>query len=313
MNQRNTLALVVQAMGFGWIRTHAAAVAMGAALALAPATVVAQKAFPTAEAVAEAFVDAVARSDADALRTVLGPDWKRYIPTVDVDQEDVYAFLAAWAKSHKLVPEGNDKVVLAVGEHGWTLPIPIAKTAAGWRFDLRAGADEIRTRRIGRNELAVMQATLAYFDAQKEYALKPRTGDGVLQYAQRFASTSGKRDGLYWPDAPGRDESPLGPLYAGQKPGEGYHGYYFRILKGQGKDAPGGAYDYVIKGRMVSGFALVAWPMRYDDTGVMSFIVSHDGVVYQKDLGPNGDPAARGMTRFNPDSSWQKVTVPAPG
>jgi len=313
MTQRKSLVLVFQAMGFGWIKAHAATFAVSTALALAPAAVVAQKTFPTAEAAADAFVDAVARSDADALRIVLGADWKRYIPTVDVDQDDVYAFLAAWAKSHKLVPDGNDKVALAVGEQGWTLPIPIAKTAAGWRFDLRAGADEIRTRRIGRNELAAMQAALAYFDAQKEYALKPRTGDGVLQYAQRFASTPGKRDGLYWPDAPGQDESPLGPLYAGPKPGEGYHGYHFRILKAQGKNAPGGAYDYLIKGRMVSGFALIAWPMRYDDTGVMSFIVSHDGVVYQKDLGPNGDPVARGMTRFNPDSSWQKVTVPAPG
>ncbi len=300
MTQRKTLALVSQAI-------------IVAGLMLAPVTTLAQKAFPTAEAAAEAFGDAVARSDADALRSVLGADWKRYIPTVDVDQDDVYAFLAAWAKSHKLVPEGTDKAVLAVGEHGWTLPIPIAKTAAGWRFDLRAGADEIRTRRIGRNELAVMQAALAYFDAQKEYALEPRSPDGVLQYAQRFVSAPGKRDGLYWPDAPGQGESPLGPLYAGQKPGEGYHGYYFRILKGQGKDAPGGAYDYVIKGRMVSGFALVAWPMRYDDTGVMSFIVSHDGVVYQKDLGPSGDSVARGMTRFNPDSTWQKATVPAPG
>jgi hypothetical protein len=310
MNQRNTLALVVQAMGFDRIRTQAAAFAVGAMLALAPAAVVAQKAFPTAEAAAEAFVDALARSDADALRTVLGADWKRYIPTVDVDQDDVYAFLAAWAKSHKLVPEGNDKAVLAVGEQGWTLPIPIAETPAGWRFDLRAGADEIRTRRIGRNELAVMQAALAYFDAQKEYALKARTGDGLLQYAQRFMSTPGKRDGLYWPDKSGQDESPLGPLYGGQKPGEGYHGYRFRILKAQGKDAPGGGYDYLIKGRMVSGFALVAWPMRYGDAGVMSFIVSHDGVVYQKDLGPGTDGIARGMTRFNPDSTWQKVAVP---
>ena len=310
MTQRKALAIVSQAMGFDRIGTRAAALAVGAVLALAPAAALAQNAFPTAEAAAEAFVDAVARSDSDALRTVLGADWKRYIPTVDVDQDDVYAFLAAWAKSHKLVPEGNDKAVLAVGEPGWTLPIPIAKIAAGWRFDTRAGAEEIRTRRIGRNELAVMQAALAYFDAQKEYALKARTGDGVLQYAQRIVSTRGKRDGLYWPDAPGQDESPLGPLYGGQKPGEGYQGYYYKILKGQGKDAPGGAYDYLIKGRMVSGFALIAWPMRYGDTGVMSFIVSHDGVVYEKDLESSTDGVARGMTRFNPDSTWKKVAVP---
>jgi hypothetical protein len=287
-----------------------AAAALAAALAVVAAPSFAQRAYPTADAAAEAFVDAVSRNDPGALRTVLGADWKRFIPTVDVDQDDVYAFLAAWAKSHKVVPEGADKAMLAVGEHDWTLPIPLVKGAAGWKFDPRAGADEMRTRRIGRNELAAMQAALAYFDAQKEYAQRPRTGDGVLQYAQKFVSSPGKRDGLYWPDPSGKDESPLGPLYGGQKPGEGYHGYYYRILKAQGKDAPGGAYDYLIKGRMVSGFALVAWPIRYGDTGVMSFIVSHDGVVYEKDLGSTTDAAARAMTRFNPDSSWTKVTVP---
>ncbi len=288
--------------------TRAAALALALALVSAPAF--AQQAYPTPEAAAEVLTDAIARSDADALRTVLGADWKRFVPTVDVDQDDVYAYLAAWAKSHKIVPEGADKAMLAVGDRGWTLPIPIVKGAAGWKFDTRAGADEMRTRRIGRNELATMQAALAYFDAQKEYAQQPRTGDGVLQYAQKFVSSPGKRDGLYWPDPSGKDESPLGPIYGGQKPGEGYHGYYYRILKAQGKDAPGGAYDYLIKGRMVSGFALVAWPIRYGDTGVMTFIVSHDGVVYEKDLGSTTDAAARATARFNPDSSWTRVSVP---
>ncbi|MGH7341929.1 MAG: DUF2950 domain-containing protein [Candidatus Rokuibacteriota bacterium] len=292
------------------IRCAAQTAALAAALVLGSAPVFAQRAYPTPEAAAEALTDAVARSDGDALRTVLGADWKRFIPTAEIDQDDVYAFLADWAKSHKIVPEGADKAVLAVGDQGWTLPIPLVKDAAGWKFDPRAGADEMRTRRIGRNELATMQAALAYFDAQKEYALRPRTGDGVLQYAQRFVSTPGKRDGLFWPDPSGRDESPLGPLYGGQKAGAGYHGYHYRILKAQGKDASGGAYDYLIKGRMVSGFALVAWPIRYGDTGVMSFVVSHDGVVYQKDLGPSSDTVARAMTRFNPDSGWTKVAVP---
>ena len=132
----------------------------------------------------------------------------------------------------------------------------------------------------------------------------------MLEYAQKFASSPGKHDGLYWPDASGNDESPLGPLLAGRKAGEGYHGYFYKILKAQGKDAPGGAYDYVIGGRMRSGFALVAWPMRYGETGVMSFMVSHDGKVYEKDLGPGSDAAARAMTRFNPDASWKKVAVP---
>jgi hypothetical protein len=288
----------------------ARAAALTAALVLASAPGFAQRAYPTPDAAAEALVDAVARSDPDALRAVLGANWKRFVPTDDVDREDVYAFLAAWAKSHRLVPSGDARAMLAVGEQGWTLPIPIVKDAAGWKFDPRAGADEMRTRRIGRNELAAMQATLAYFDAQKEYAQRPRTGDGVLQYAQRLVSSPGKHDGLYWSDPSGKDESPLGPLYGGAKPGEGYHGYYFKILKAQGKDAPGGPYDYVIKGRMVSGFALVAWPMRYGDTGVMSFIVSHDGDLYQKDLGAGTDGFARGMTRFNPDSGWRKVPPP---
>jgi hypothetical protein len=300
----------VTAMPTNLIRSMARAAMLAAALVLNSAPGFAQRAYPTPEAAAEALVDAVARSDPDALRAVLGADWKRFVPIDDVDREDVYAFLAAWAKSHRLVPSGDARAMLAVGEQGWTLPIPIVKDAAGWKFDPRAGADEMRTRRIGRNELAAMQAALAYFDAQKEYAQRPRMGDGILQYAQRLVSSPGKHDGLYWSDPSGKDESPLGPLYGGAKPGEGYHGYHFKILKAQGKDAPGGPYDYVIKGRMVSGFALVAWPMRYGDTGVMSFIVSHDGELYQKDLGPDTDGVARGMTRFNPDSSWRKVTLP---
>jgi hypothetical protein len=220
----------------------------------------------------------------------------------------VYAFLAAAAKSRKLVPEGGDRAHLAVGANDWTLPIPIVRTRAGWRFDTRAGAEEIRTRRIGANELAAMQAALAYYDAQKEYALADRNGDGMLEYAQRLISTPGKQDGLYWAALPGEEESPLGPVFGDDKPGDSYHGYYFRILKRQGPNAPRGAYDYVVKGRMIAGFALVAWPVKYGDTGVMTFLVSHDGQVYEKDLGPGTDAIARAMTRFDPDASWQKVT-----
>jgi hypothetical protein len=284
--------------------------AAAVAVALVPSLARAQQAYPTAEAAAEAFTDAVARNDDNALRAVLGADWKRFIPTLDVDQDDIYAYLAAWAKSHKVVPQGADKAVLAVGDKGWTLPIPIVKDAAGWKFDPRAGADEMRTRRIGRNELAAMQAVLAYYDAQKEFASRDRNKDGAREYAQKLVSSPGKQDGLFWPTKAGEPDSPLGPLLADIKPGEGYHGYRYRILKAQGKDAPGGAYDYVIGGRMRAGFALVAWPIRYGDTGVMSFIVSHDGQVYEKDLGSGTDGIARGMTRFNPDSSWTKVAVP---
>ncbi|MGJ7509030.1 DUF2950 domain-containing protein [Variovorax sp. GT1P44] len=280
------------------------------ALSLASAPSFAQKAYPTPDAAAQAFVDAIAHSDVAELRTVLGPDWRHFVPEGSLDEEDIYSFLGAWAKQHKVVQESPSKAVLAAGNGDWTLPIPIIKSAAGWRFDPRAGADVMRTRRIGRNELAAIQASLAYFDAQKEYAQKDRDGNGVLEYAQKFVSSPGKHDGLYWPDAAGQDESPLGPLYGGQRPGEGYHGYHFKILKAQGKDAPGGAYDYVIGNRMRSGFALIAWPIRYGDTGVMSFMVSHDGTVYEKDLGPGSDASARALTRFNPDPGWSKVTVP---
>ncbi|MDM0110870.1 DUF2950 domain-containing protein [Variovorax sp. J22R133] len=290
-------------------KTLAAAAAF-AALSLASGASFAQHAYPSPDAAAQAFADAIASSDVSALRTVLGPDWRRFVPEGSVDRDDIYDFLGAWAKQHKTVLEKPDRAHLAAGDGDWTLPIPIVKGAAGWRFDTHAGADQMRSRRIGRNELSAMQAVLAYFDAQKEYAQKDRDGNGVLEYADKFASTPGKHDGLYWPDAQGQDPSPLGPLYSGSKGGSGYHGYHFKILKAQGKDAPGGAYDYVISGRMRAGFALVAWPIRYGETGVMSLIVSHDGTVYEKDLGPGTDAAARAMVRFNPDASWRKVAVP---
>jgi hypothetical protein len=282
-----------------------------AALTMAAAPLSAQQVYPSPEAAANAFTDAIASNDDVALGTVLGKNWKRFIPTGEVNRDDIYAFLSAWAKSHQVVEQGPDQAVLEVGE-GWTLPIPIVKHGGGWQFDLGAGADEMRTRRIGRNELNAMQAVLAYYDAQKDYASTDRSGTGVLQYAQQFRSSAGKHDGLYWPADDNEAESPLGPSFALLKPGEGYHGYHYRILRSQGPDAPGGAYDYVIKGRMTAGFALVAWPIRYGDTGVTSFMISHDGQLYEKDLGPKSAAIAKAMKRFNPDASWQKVPLPAP-
>ncbi|MEJ8850849.1 DUF2950 domain-containing protein [Variovorax rhizosphaerae] len=290
------------------VKTLAAAIIVASALASAPAF--AQRAYPSAEAASQALHDAISRNDTAALQTVLGADWRRFVPAGDVDREDLDNFLSAWTKQHKIVAENDSKALLAVGEGGWTLPVPIVKGKAGWHFDPRAGAEAMRTRRIGRNELAAMQAALAYFDAQKEYAQRDRTGSGVLEYAQKFVSSPGRRDGLYWPDASGQGQSPLGPLYVNQKPGEGYHGYRFRILTAQGKAAPGGAYDYIIGGRMRSGFALIAWPLRYGDTGIMSFMVSHDGVVYEKDLGAGTEAAAGAIKRFNPDTGWRKAAVP---
>lgn len=271
--------------------------------------VLAQHVYPDAAAAAEALVTTLRGDDPKALGAVLGANWKTFIPTDDADREDALHFLAEWDKSHHLDSSDPERVLIAVGEQGWTLPIPIVKVASGWQFDVEAGADEMRTRRIGRNELAAMQAAQAYFDAQKEYAEADRTGAGVLQYAQQFASTPGKHDGLSWPSEPGEPESPLGPLFVSGKPGEGYQGYRFKILKAQGKDAPGGEYDYRIKGRMVSGFALVARPLRYGDTGVMSFMISHDGKLYEKDLGEKSADIVEKMVSFNPDSTWKVVPV----
>lgn len=282
------------------------------ALTLCAATVFAQQVYPTAEAAADAFAAAIKHNDAGALQTILGADWKTFIPTDDIDRDDIDAFITAWDKAHAIEAQGADQAALQAGTEGWTLPIPIVKGDAGWRFDPAAGADAMKTRRIGRNELAAMQAALAYFDAQKEYARIDRDGDHVLQYAQKFVSEDGKHDGLYWPAADDEAESPLGPLFAGthKKIGDGYHGYHFHILTAQGRNAPGGAYDYVIKGRMVAGFALVAWPLDYGDSGVMSFMISHDGQLYEKDLGEDSGAIALAMTRFDPDGTWHKVALP---
>jgi len=286
------------------------AVAVACLVAAAPAALAQQKMFPSPEAAMNAFGDAVATSDEDALKTLLGADFRTLIPPVGAEVR--YRFLAAWAKSHAIKQEGDAKALIAVGDDGWTMAIPIVKTAQGWRFDTRAGADEIRVRRIGRNELAVMQVMLAIYDAEKEYARRDRNGDGVLQYATKLTSSPGKRDGLYWPTKAGEDPSPLGPAVAaaraaGGGEGAGYYGYRYKLLTAQGKNAPGGAFDYVARGRMIGGFAVVAWPVKYGDTGVMTFMVSHDGVVYQKDLGPGTAALAAAMTRFDPDPSWQKV------
>ncbi len=280
--------------------------AMAALLAAAPCAL-AQNAYPTPEAAADALVDGIARHDGDAIKAAVGPDYRKYIPSASVDPEDVTDFLEAWARAHKIVPAGNDRAYLAAGTKGWTLPIPIVKSAAGWRFDTKAAPEEMRVRRIGRNELAAIQVALAYTDAQKEYRQKDWNGDGVMEYAMHGLSTPGRRDGLYWASLPGEPESPLGAEFADAKVGQPYHGYVYKILTEQGKNAPGGAKSYVKNGRMTEGYALVAWPAKYDDTGVMTFIVNQEGIVYQKNLGAGTDAAARAIKAYDPDSSWQKA------
>ena len=268
----------------------------------------AQQAFESPALAAEAFVDAVATRNKDALKTILGDDWRDFIPIDEIREEVVESFISAWDKTHRFKPLAYGQVQLAIGPEDWTLPIPIIMKNDMWYFDTVAGGEEMRIRRIGRNELSAIQAVLAYYDAQKEYALADRNGDGVLEYARQLVSSPGQRDGLYWPVAAGEEESPLGPLIGDDTPGVGYHGYFYKILLVQGPLASGGAYDYEINGRLSAGFALVAWPVDYGVSGVMTFIISHDGQVFEKDFGPRTDEQARVMALFDPDSSWTEVS-----
>src|SRR5512137_1452607 len=256
--------------------------------------------------VATTFVGGLARNDDAQVKTVLGPDFRRYIPAEATSANDRTNFLEAWSRGHKVVTAG-DSAMVEVGTNGWTMPIPLVKTASGWQFDTKAAPAEMRTRRIGRNELAAIQVALAYTDAQEEYYARNPDRQSVKHFAMRPLSSPGKRDGLYWASLTGEPESPLGAGFADAKPGQAYHGYLYRVLTAQGKDAPGGARSYVRNGLMTDGYALIAWPAKWGDTGVMTFIVSKDGVVYQKNLGPQTDTVARSIAAYNPDSSWEKA------
>ena len=269
----------------------------------------AQETFATPEKAAEAFVKALGTQHADQQRLIelLGEDWRTYIPRAGNQRKDVEAFLEQYRKQHHIEKTGDKKAVLAVGPNNWTLPIPLVKDAKGWRFDLKAGGAEVRARRIGRNELDAVQSVLAYHDAQMDYASVDRDGDGALEYAQNIYSTPGTHDGLYWAEDKSGQISPLGPEFGEAIAGEGWHGYRFRILDAQGPSAPGGAYSYLIGDKMSRGFALIAWPLRYNDTGVMSFMISHEGEVFEKDLGPDSEKQALAMKRFDPDDSWKVV------
>jgi len=266
----------------------------------------AQQIYPTPMAAAEALVDGIARSDNDAVRAALGTDYRKVMGIANPGLDDVTTFLEAWAQSRRIVPAGDAKAHLEVGRYGWTLPIPIVKGSSGWAFDTAAVPDELRARRIGRNELATIRAMLAYADAQDDFKAYYRSVNRRDGYAQRLVSSPGKRDGLYWPTRPGEPESPLGSLFA-QPPSDGLHGYRFRILTAQGKGAPGGAKGYMTADGMTGGYALVAWPAKWGATGVMTFIVSHDRIVRQKDLGPGTDAIARAMKAYDPDESWTKA------
>jgi hypothetical protein len=292
-----------------WAVLFAKAIVVAAPL-LMPLGAFAQKAYATAEAAAEALVDAVARNDDAAAKLVLGADYSRVLPLQGLDRDDELSFLAGWAQWHGIAQRDERTAFLEIGASRWSLPIPIVKGSRGWAFDPRGAEAELRTRRIGRNELDAMKVVLAYTDAQEDYYRADPDSDGVKAFATRLLSSPGRRDGLYWPTLQGEAPSPLGPLLALPAPGQSYKGYHYRILTAQGAAAPGGARSYLRDGRMTEGYALVAWPARYGDTGVTSFIVSRDGVVHEKDLGPRTDAIARAMKAYDPDPSWSKADAP---
>jgi hypothetical protein len=282
-------------------------------LAATPCYAAGAKTFASPEEAAQALVAAVRADDTAAILAVLGPDAKDVVRSGDaaVDKQARERFAKAWGEANKLERAGEAMALVVIGKDGWIFPFPIVKEDASWHFDSSEGKEEILNRRIGRNELSAIKAVQAYVDAQREYYLRNPQRDKLLQYAQRFASSPGKRDGLYYPVKSGEPVSPLGPLFDGPKGGAAkrtpYHGYYYRILKGQGTEAKGGAYSYAAQGRMLGGFALVAWPAVYGNTGVVTFLVNHDGVVYQKDLGPGTAAAAARIKVFNPDKSWKPL------
>ncbi len=274
--------------------------------------------FATPEAAADKLTDAIRRDDSKAISAILGPNWFDSVVGNPDDEDRLREkFLAAWDASHKVVVDG-DKATVQVGTSGWVSPLPIVKDGTEWRYDIEAGRKEVTARRIGRNELSVIQSLLAVVDAQRDYAALDPMKTGLQVYARRLLSSPGKKDGLYWETAPGEPESPIGPALAaaqarGQGGGpEGYYGYHFRLLYAQGAAAPGGAYDYLVNNRMLGGFAVIAWPVRYGDTGVMTFMVSQSGDVYEQDLGPDTATKAAAINIFNPDKGWDKADTTPP-
>ncbi|MFK4501187.1 hypothetical protein ABIF86_005478 [Bradyrhizobium japonicum] len=299
---------------------HRAILSGVVALAMLGSTAQAQQSYKTPEDAAAALAAAVKSGPGDILK-VLGRAAEDIVSSGDevADNDIRQRFTSMYDVKHGIKAEGNKTATLILGPDDFPFPIPLVNTKTGWAFDTDEGRIEVLRRRIGRNELDAIQTALAYVDAQNEYADKDR-GEGAGVYAQRFLSTPGKKDGLFWRDD--SDPSPLGALVAeasaeGYKQGTGegpapYHGYYFRILKGQGSDAPGGALNYVVKGKMIGGFGLIAWPAEYGNSGVMTFLVNHAGTVYQKDLGNRTAVIAERTTLFDPDQTWKKVDAAKP-
>lgn len=291
-------------------------------VSMADATAVAQETFASAQAGVDALMRAVNANDEAGLHAIFGPGSEQLLSSGD-KVEDAYnrsAFGKAYAQAHRLNMTDDAHATLIVGQDEWPLPIPLVKESGHWHFDTKKGEQEILARRIGRNELSAMKVCLAIVDAQHEYATRDLDADGVPEYASHFVSQPGKRDGLYWPTPANGSPSPLGALLAAAadegyaRPGartlEPYHGYYYRILTRQGKDAPGGARDYVVRGKLIAGFALLAYPARYGASGVMTFIVGDDGAIYEQNLGPHTQDVVATIASFDPGAGWKKTGLP---
>jgi hypothetical protein len=275
--------------------------------------------FKTPDAAVTALITAAKTENLGELLIIFGPDGQDLIASSDAAtaRANREVFTVAAAEQWHLVDEGKGKT-LVIGYEEWPFPVPLVKDAGGWRFDTAAAKEEVLARRIGRNELAAIQTCLAYVTAQRRYAMDGHDGKRAGLYAMTFRSDAGKENGLYWPPARGKRRSPLGdlvaqaagegrPLGGGAEPPQAFHGYYFKILTGEGSPAPGSAESYIVGGEMSGGFALVAWPAAYDASGVMTFIVNQDGIVREKDLGPRTGEAARAMTVHHPDASWRQT------
>ena len=280
----------------------------------------AQRTFPTAEGAVQALIDAAKTGNLTDLLALFGPDGEELIASSDAStaRANREVFTVAAGEGWRLVDQDPDRMTLVIGNEGWPFPVPLLREANSWRFDTAAGKDEVIARRIGRNELAVIGVCRAYVAAQQRYALQGHDGKREGLFATALRSDPGKQNGLYWPTERNQPRSPLGDLVA-QAAAEGrqtgtdhgqaspFHGYHFKILTAQGAAAPGGAKSYVVNGEMSSGFALVAWPAQYDATGVMTFLVNQDGIVYEADLGPKTAAVAGALTAYNPDASWRQV------
>ncbi|NUP04971.1 MAG: DUF2950 domain-containing protein [Polyangiaceae bacterium] len=275
--------------------------------------------YASPELATKALVTALREEDDAKLRMVLGPkaDYVLFSGDAVADRNRIQTFLDAYAERHELDRESEESFVLVVGDQKWPMPIPLVRDDEGWVFATEEGADEMLSRRIGQNELDAVQVLLAISDAQREYAQRDPDANGLPDYAPKLISDTGKKNGLYWGDKEGEARSPIGRLLATAS-SEGYvrsgagepmpfHGYYYRLLEGQGPNAKGGMHDYVVNGYLLGGFGIVAWPASVGNSGVMTFIVNQDGNVYQKYLGPRTDEIARKMTRFDPDKSWRVV------